>query len=160
MSYIGAVAVILAFLLLWREYSRFVDKRLLWCRTFLSAISDLYDKMRCFLESPRAWAEGYSDANLSECGFLDKLSDGADILDAYLSCRDRICIPESCDKMLKECFSRLGEGYIETELSIMDSALNDIKEEEKRISKDLPSRRKAVGAVLGAVATGIVILVI
>ena len=144
----------------WREYSALLGSELLWCRTFIGALSDMREKMRCYLDSPRAWAEGYKGGALEECGFLDLLRGGVGIADAYEGSRAGRNLSDVSDDILTDCFSRLGDGYLDTELSLIDAAIDKLSAEEKRAAAELPRKRKAMGAVLGACACGIVILVI
>lgn len=144
----------------WREYSLLLGAELLWCRAFVSALTDMRAKMRCYLDSPRAWAEGYCGGPLEECGFLDLLREGVGVAEAYRGTRANMSLSDICDTLITDCFSRLGEGYLDTELSLMDLTIDKLSSEEKRAAEELPRKRKAMGAVLGACACGIVILVI
>lgn len=159
MAYFGAVAIAFVVYIIWREYSAFLDGELSWCRCFLSALTDYRDKVRCYVETPRAWARDYSDARLSGCGFLDLITSGADFLEAYRECARSPYLTEATDSALSECFDRLGRGYIDTELEVLGIAIDKLTVEEHRLAESLAKRRKALGATLGAVASGIVILI-
>ena len=160
MGYIGAFAVILAVFMIWREYSGFLESELCWCRAFLDALMDMREKMRCYLDSPRVWAEGYCAKALEECGFLKALRDGMSITEAYGLARTGACFSESTDAVLTDCFARLGGGYLDTELEMLGSAIDKLGKEERLRTEELPRKKKVAGAVLGACASGIVILVI
>lgn len=160
MAYIGALAVIFAVFLIWREYSSYLDKELSACRAFLSAITDYREKVRCYLDSPREWAKNYDSELLDGCGFLGLLREGADFGEAYLETRDKLCLSDEADAILSSCFQRLGEGYLEGELEILALAIEKLGKEEAASSVEFVKKKKAVGAMLGAVAAGIVILII
>lgn len=159
MAYFGAAAIVIAVYIIWREYAVFLDGELSWCRCFLSALTDYRDKVRCYVETPRAWARDYSDARLSGCGFLDLITSGADFLEAYRECARSPYLTEATDSALSECFDRLGRGYIDTELEVLGIAIDKLTVEEHRLAESLAKRRKALGATLGAVVSGIVILI-
>ena len=159
MVYIGALAVIFAAFMIWREYAGYLDRELYWCREFLGAIRDLREKMKCYLDSPCEWAREYKSEALLRCGFRDKLLQGEDILVAYKSSRD-VCLSDKAGEILESCFEHLGEGYIDTELESIELAIAKLTEEEKCASAEIGRKRKVAGAFIGAFASGIVILVI
>ena len=160
MLYLGAIAVILGTYMIWREYAAYLDRELLSCRVFLRALVDYREKMKCYMDVPSSWALGYVDDELDVCGFLEMIKSGVDLYEAYTAKRDRFCLTDEVDEILSSCFSRLGEGYLETELEALESAIEKLTRVEKAISENLSKRRKATGAVLGACALGVVILVI
>ena len=160
MLYFGAIAVILGVYMIWREYSAYLDRELLSCRAFLHALTDYREKMKCYMYVPSSWAEGYSDENLSACGFLDMLKSGVDLPEAYRKARESLCVTDEVDKILTSCFGRLGEGYLDTELETLEIAIGKLSRAEGLMAENLSKRRKATGAVLGACALGAVILVI
>ena len=160
MVYLGAFAVIIAAFMVWREYVGYLEGELYWCREMLSALRDLREKMKCYLTSPSDWAIGYYSEGLLECGFLKRLSSKEDILCAYRSSRSDMCISDKADEILTACFSRLGEGYLDTELESLELAIGKLGEEEARATSESLRRRKVAGAFLGACASGIVIMVI
>lgn len=160
MTYIGVVAIIIGAFMIWREYSLFLEKELSACRAFLRAISDYRDKVKCYLDSPRGWALGYRDELLEECGFLQYLRDGEDMDEAYRSVKDSLCLSEAADEIIGSCFSRLGEGYLDTELEAIEIAIKKLEKEESVAADEVTRKRRAVGAALGAFASGTVILII
>lgn len=160
LPYIGAAVIIFAAFTVWREYAAFLERGVCWCRAFLAALCDLREKMKCYLDSPRSWAEGYEDGLLYECGFLERLRDGENLHEAYRASRRGACLSDTADEILDSCFRRLGEGYLDTELESVELAIEKLSGEEARGSEELVRRRKVAGAVLGACASGIVILVI
>ena len=159
MVYIGALSVIIAGFMIWREYVVYLDRELYWCRELLFAIKDLREKMKCYLKSPCEWAREYENEALSRCGFLDKLRQGEDIFVAYKSSRD-VCLSDKAKDILEGCFEHLGEGYIDTELESIELAIAKLSEEEKYASAEIGRKQRVAGAFLGAFASGIVILVI
>ena len=160
MVYFGAILVIFGAYTVWREYALFLDKDLLWCRTFLAALTDYREKVKCYMNTPAMWADGYTDKLLCECGFLDKLVDGANFSEAYADIRKLTHLTDNADAILSSCFERLGEGYLDVEIEILESAIDKLSREEKELAESLAKRRKAVGAMIGAFAVGMIILII
>lgn len=159
MSYFGAVLIILAAYTLWREYSEFLRTQLSACRCYLGAISDYREKIRCFARTPAEWASEYSDKALSDSGFLQALRESGNFAAAYEASGVKQVISGSVDEILRSCFDRLGEGYLDTESEILSAAINKLTREEAKISEAFHKRRKAAGAMLGACACGIVIFI-
>ncbi|MBQ7343458.1 MAG: hypothetical protein IJW53_01695 [Clostridia bacterium] len=160
MSYIGALAVIFAAFLIWKEYVSYLDGELAGCRAFLSALKDYRERVRCYLISPSEWASTYNDDLLTECGFLASVLEGVDLPRAYSSARESLNLSEDVDEILKECFGRLGNGYLDTELAVLDLAISGLAEIESQSSPEVRNKRRAAGALLGACVSGIVIIII
>lgn len=159
MLYIGAIGLIFSAYMMWREYASYLDKELLSCRAFLGALLDYREKMKCYMEVPGGWAEGYADDLLASCGFLDMLKSGAELPEAYSKAREKLCVADEIDKILTSCFARLGEGYLDTELETLELTIDKLTRQEGVMAENLSKRRKATGAVLGAFVFGVVILI-
>lgn len=160
MTYVGSLAVTLAILFAWHTYCSFLGEELSQTRAFLHALRDYREKMRCYLTSPSEWARVYSGVPPLLAELLKRVADGEPIDKAYSAVRERLCLPCDVDEVISSCFSRLGEGYLDTELAALDSAISRIVEREGRMADDMARRCKVAGALLGACAVGIVILVI
>lgn len=160
MVYIGAFVVVAAAFMIWREYVGYLDGELYWQREMLRALMDLREKMKCYLTTPADWARDYDSKGLSDCGFLGRLCDNEDILSAYRAIKSGICISDKADEILVFCFSRLGDGYLDTELESLELAIAKLSEEESVASSEAVRRRKVAGAFIGAFAAGIVIMIV
>ena len=158
MIYFGAVAVFLAAYMTWRVYSDSLFSELDICRRLLAALTDYRDKIKCYMDTPKMWAIEYFDDVLTRCGFLSCLASGGDFSSAYSVLKDNVTLGQDVDGVWMECFGRLGEGYLDTEIEILNVAIDKLKVEEGRMSEAFVGKKKASGAVLGAVASGIVIL--
>lgn len=160
LPYIGATVMILSAFYIWKIYVLYLERIHLFSRAFLAALTDLREKMRCYLDSPRAWSQGYRDPLLEECGFLRRVRDGEDISAVYRDVRERIDLACEVDDLLLGCFSRLGEGYLDTELEAISAGIDKLRLHVDRYGEELTKKRKVAGALIGACASGIVILVI
>ena len=155
----GCFLIISAALLAWRNYRAYLIEELDFVRAFLGALEDYRRGVGCYLAPLSRWAESYADERLSAVGFLDGLREG-DAGAAYKAVRGRCYLPDKVDEILDCTFSRLGAGYLDGELAVLDDAIARLSSEEKRIAEELSKRKKVAGALLGAVAVGAVILVI
>ena len=157
MLYLGALAIITAAYLVWREYNAYLGARLAVCHALRLAVCDLGEKMRCYLSSPREWAEEYSDELISV--FLDGLRRGDDVMESYERLRATVRPTADTDGTVRACLMHLGEGSIETELESISLAAEKLEREESRLTEELPKKRRATGAILGASALGIVLFI-
>lgn len=160
MTYIGTLVVIIAVFMAWRGYCRYLCDELKDTRAFLRAVEDYRESMRCYLCTPADWARKYSDDRLAASGFLKKVADGADLLTTYRESRGSYCLSDKTDESLESCFCDFGGGDLTAELANLDTALAKIKSEEQSLTDGFGNRKKVAGALLGACAVGIVILVI
>ena len=158
MLYLGAMTVIFAAFLIWKEYSSYLSGQLQICRSFLDALRDFSEKVRCYLTSPKEWAGEYSDEHIQ--GFLDAVGGGESLLLAYAKEKSGWCIAQSFDDALVACFSRIGDGDLTAEIGTLEIAIGKLSRAESTLAEELVKKRKAVGAILGACASGIVILII
>lgn len=160
MTYIGAFAVILGVFMSWRGYCSYLKEQLLFTKAFLDALKDYREKMKCYLKPLVAWAFEYSDEQLLSVGFLGAIREGKNVSLAYLESSEHCYLPNKVDSVLESLFSHLGEGYLETELENLDAAILKLDAEAKRMTDELSQRKKVAGSLLGALAVGVVILVI
>lgn len=160
MLYIGALAVIIAAFMIWKEYVFYLGGELACCRAFLRALRDYRDRVRCYLDSPAAWARAYEDEILSECGFLASVAEGTEISEAYLRARRFLSPDDGTDAILRECFGRLGDGYLETELAVLDFAISELAKAEAQRSPEVQNKQRAAGAFIGACVSGLIIMII
>lgn len=160
MKYIGICAVIFSVFMIWRSYTSYLACELGYTSAFLRALRDYREKMKCYLSSPSEWARGFSDEELSAIGFTERVRDGESLISAYRAVKHGIFLSKKTDEILTSCFERLGEGYLDTELEALETAISKIESEEAMIAEEMPKRQKAAGALLGACAVGTVILII
>ena len=160
MKYVGAIVLIIAVFAAWRIYCSFLGAQLDSVRSFLSALSDYREKVRCYLCAPAEWASAYADKDTAVSELTAQLADGKGFLEAYESVKDRFYLTQKADDALRTCLSRLGTGYLETELEVLASGIDSLDREERHLCEEVERRRRAVGALLGAIAMGMVILII
>ena len=160
MIYIGAFIVILAAFSAWRCYSSFLLEEIGYTRAFLSALSDYREKMKCYLKSPMDWASDYVKSDSTIVAFLGRVRDGEQFVAAYTDSKDGYYLPKRVDEVLESCFSGLGDGYLETELEVVESAIGELTAIERGMADEISKRQRASGALLGAFAVGLVILVL
>ena len=127
---------------------------------FLAFIRNMKERMECYLELPADWAVGFKSPELERTEFLLYVRDGMNVAEAYEKCESSLCICDEAKDTLKALFDRFGEGYLDTELSLIKSSIEKLSEIEASLKTENGNKIKAVGAMLGAVAIGIVVLVI
>ena len=80
--------------------------------------------------------------------------------EAYLRARRFLSPDAGTDAILRECFGRLGDGYLETELAVLDFAISELAEAEAQRSPEAQNKRRAAGAFIGACVSGFIIMII
>lgn len=158
MYLMGVAFLSVATLMIWRAYASYLSAEKRSCAAFLSAIEDMKEKMRCYLYSPREWAVGYKSDCLSSSGFLSALSDGKSLAEAYETSKECLQICKRADEILADLFSRCGEGYLDGEIAMLDSAIVNLSAVKNDMEAQNSKKTKAAGALLGAVAAGMAIL--
>lgn len=158
MHLLGGALVALAVFIVWRVYSSYLCSEKLCCEAFLFALSDMREKMKCYMSSPREWAEGYSSDKLASSGFIGALCNGESLADAYEIGKSHLQLSRETDEVLCDLFSRLGGGYLEGELMALDSAIAKLSAIRDGMQTQNGKRTRAVGALLGAIAAGAILL--
>ena len=160
MILIGACLLLLFSFLIWKEYAAYLSRGTKELREFIRFLECMREKMGCYLETPSEWIDGFTAEELERSGFLQRIKDGEDIFSAYTGCKESLCLCDDAVLILDDMFSHLGNGYLDTETAIIKASLDKLSKLEEVSKKDNENRTKAVGAVIGAVAIGIVILIL
>ena len=77
-----------------REYSKYMKKRALECKAFLSFIAHMRVQVGCFLRPVKELAAGFSSPMLEKAGFIRALGDSDCILSAYKRCEPALSLSE------------------------------------------------------------------
>ena len=77
MKYIGIFLLLIAAAATSREYSKYMKKRALECKAFLSFIAHMRVQVGCFLRPVKELAAGFSSPMLEKAGFIRALGDDA-----------------------------------------------------------------------------------
>ena len=160
MLFLGVLLLILLTFIVWREYAYCQRLRLSQLSEFLSFIKNMKERMECYLEAPGAWINGYESQELERIGFIKNIRERKELLVAYESCKEGLLIDNEASCVIEALFSELGEGYLDSELEVIESALEKLSRIEASMASESEKKIKTAGALLGAVAAGIVILVI
>jgi hypothetical protein len=118
------------------------------------------DRMECYLETPSSWIDEFEYCELERIGFVSDIREGGDLLSAYEKRKSALCIGKEAENIISNMLSELGDGYLGTELNIINSALDKLSKIESAVSSERENKARAAGALLGAVAAGVVILII
>lgn len=160
MLFIGIALMLLCAFFAWREYTLYLGRELSELAEFISFFKTMRERMKCYLEPPSAWIHNYSTPELLRVGFIGYIRDGADLCSAYTMCEGELCISDEARAVIRDMLSAQGGGYLEGELSAIDTAVDKLSLIEKRTREDHGNKSRAAGAVIAAVSIGIVILVI
>ena len=160
MVFIGASLLILFAFLVWKEYAGYLNKGTRELEEFVRFIETMKERMECYLETPGVWVPDFTADELERLGFLESIRNGNDVNTAYAECKDLLCICNDAREILDELFSHLGNGYLDTELGIINSSLGKLTKIKDAFRTEKENKTKAMGAMIGAVAIGIIILIL
>ncbi len=156
----GSVLVVLAAIVLGREYSKYAVKRCAQGDGFVLFLIHIKGEISRFLTTPDGFLRGFECEALAEVGFLSALAERADLDAAYRQSEGRLSLPAEARDCLSEFFSDFGMDYKDGEIKrceVYAERLGRIIEEDKCA---LLKNVKLVRAILCAAALGIVILLI
>ena len=125
---------------------------------FLSALRHLRDGMRCYLKTPTEALSDFKSEGLSRIGFLPIGDEG--IGAAFSRCSDHSHMSRDAKALLGECFSRLGDGYLDDELLRLDGYIARLEELSLKEEAEGARRGKVLTVVFTAAAMLVVILTV
>ena len=124
---LGICILLFTSILISRELVTRRRRRLAVCEELLRFVAFLRLQIGCFLRPvPEAVAEFNSD-ELSACGFLP-LGSEVDISAAFSSSDAPAIVGDECARIMDSLFSSLGKGYLDNEISLIDTHYRQLSE--------------------------------
>lgn len=160
MKYIGAFTVLLAAVLISREYGRYIKRRAVQCDEFLSFIAYMRIQIACFLRPIKEIAAGFYASELEQIGFLKALNDGQGLYDAYKSTEKFLFLSPREREVLETLFSSLGECYLDDGIRIIDSSYAEMERLCRIIKEERPKKARLAATLSVTVSIGFLILVL
>ena len=160
MLFVGVLILIGCLFFAWREYALYLGREMRQTAELSAFLRHVRDRMNCYLEPISGWIGEYSTPELESLGFLATLRDGADIRGAFDACSGEMCVSSEVADVFFDTLCEMGDGDLERELSVLDEAVDKLSSVGGRVSEDYKNKIKASGAMLAAVAIGVVVLVI
>ena len=160
MLFIGIFMLIGCLFFLWREYTIYLGREMRQTDELSAFLRYMRDRMSCYLEPISAWIGEYSTPELERLGFLGALRDGVDVREAFDNFSDEMCISREVIDAFSGAVRDMGEGDLEGEVSILNTAVDKLSSVGGRVSEDYKNKIKASGAMLAAVAVGVIVLII
>ncbi len=160
MQYIGQISVMLAFLLLSREYTKYMKKRVRECEELLSFIAHLRTELGCYLSPVREAALSFDSPILNAVGFSDAVKNTENLYLAYQKIKKRLSISEEESKPLEALFSSLGKGYLEDEIKLICVCEEKVQKNVEEITRQAPKNIKLISTLSVTAAIGFFILII
>ena len=145
---------------IWKEYTSFLGRESRELSELIAFVKNTRERMKCYLEPPSAWIAAYSTPELERVGFFTEMREGRDIEAAYIASAENMCVDDDVKSAFSTMISEMGEGYLESEISAIDAALDKLCAIEKRVANDFHNKNRAAGAMLAAITVGVIILVI
>ena len=159
MKIFGMFFVVISAMIFAFERTSADDRRLRVLLELTKFIERLRIDIGCYLKPVSDIAAAFSSDTLSELGFLSDIREmGAD--KAYVRLEEKKILRDEEKRILSGFFSRLGEGYAEDELKLIDSALQELSALIKVEREKAPKRKKLFLTLSCAGALALIILLI
>lgn len=151
----GGALIMLSALLVGREYSKFVDKRIDEMSGFLSLIEHARGEISSYLAFGGGLFARFENEALEKCGFLPLLREGCEACDAFDRSSASLSLSASQRKDLRDFFSRFGSEYAEAEIekttAFLEKFKKDLERERENLTKSLSiARALLLGGALWA----------
>lgn len=156
----GIALIMIAALLVSREYEKYLDKRVCEYRGLVAMISHAESEIAKSLAYGEGLWRTFHDDALEKCGLLPLLREGEGISSAFGKIKEKTSLTSEAKEKISVLFAGLGKGYAESELK----TINDIKEsltvrlkyEEESAEKNLKiARALLLGGALTAAIMGV-----
>ena len=158
MKLFGLALLLLGALIISREYTRYVRKRIAECEGFIAFIKYMRLEMRSFLRPPREIGRGYSDESIAP--FLNALESEESIYSAYSASRRSFSLSREEHTALEELFSSIGLCYAEDGVRLIDSSLERLEGCREELLSDGVRGARVFQTVSAALSVGLFILLI
>ena len=154
------ISLFLALFILAREHRRLLLARLSELRAFLDFVRHIRIEIGCYMSPPDKLCRGFSSPLLSEIGFLPKIESGDSLLDAYIFVSEKLSLHEGEREILYRLFSKLGDGYLEDTVKLIDEAENKLSPILSELEEETPKQIKLSSVLFATGGVGTVLLLI
>ena len=159
MKIFGMALILFAAFAFAREKSRAAERKI----AVLEEIFRLADTMKleigCYLRPIGEIVSSFTSPVLSELGFIsDFVSLGA--YEAYLRLQSHLTLSEEEKKLLSSFFSRVGKGYADEEIKLIEMFLTQLSLILKKEREKLPKEKKLSATLSCAAALAVIILLV
>ena len=157
MKYVGMAVILCGVMLFCREYVFYRRKRLCECEGFASLLLYMRTKLSCYLFTMREVGENFECEALLRVGLLSALKECGSAEEAYTNIRDRLSISREADGILMDLFKKLGTGYLDDEISLIDMAHTELLKITEAERRDTPKDLKIALTLSTSVGIGLII---
>ena len=158
MKLLGLALLLICALVISREYSRYLKKRIAECEGFISLITHMRLEMKCFLRPPRDIGRGFESTAINS--FISALEGEESVYLAYSKSRPSFSLTVEERAPLEELFSSIGVCYADDGVRLIDEALERLEELRGRLTSDGLRGARVFKTVSAAVSVGLFILFI
>lgn len=159
MKFAGAFLLLVSAVFFSYEKCSKLQRRLIIIEELLRFIERVRFEICCYLKPIADIADEFSSEILSETGFLaDVRKYGAH--KAYINLRPLLMLQEKENKTLDNFFSRIGTGYAEEEIKLIDRTVSQLSDFLLSEREKLPKQKKLNLTLSCAASLAVVILLI
>jgi hypothetical protein len=158
MKLLGLALLLICALVISREYSRYVKKRIAECDGFISFIKHMRLEMKCFLRPPKDIGRGFESSAINF--FISALEGEESVYLAYSKSCSALSLSLEERAPLEELFSSIGLCYADDGVRLIDEALERLEMLRGRLTTDGLRGTRVFKTVSAAVSVGLFILFI
>ena len=160
MKYIGIILFMGAFFLISEEYRKRAERRLCETEDFLAFIEHIRLQMGCFLARPREYLADFAKETFKRTGFCELVESGMSLSEAFSEIFPRLSLRHEEKELLAELFSRLGDGYLEDGIKLLDEGIERLGGLCGQLRESTKKNVKLVSALSATFSVGILFLVL
>ncbi len=159
MKFLGMALILFAAVVFTNEKNRTREERLLVLENIFRLAEQMKIEIGCYLRPIGEIVSSFSSPTLSRLGFISDFS-ALGAYGAYLKLEKRLSLKEEEKKLLGAFFSRLGKGYAEDEIKLIESFSAELSLILKNERERLPKEKKLSATLSCAGALALIILLV
>ena len=144
----GIALVMISALLVSREYSRRLDRRISEYRGLVDLIAYAECEITKSLSHGSGLWQGFSDVALEKCGLLPLLRKGESLKSAFDKCKGKTALSTEASERISELFAPLGRGYRDAEIRLLGEIKDSLSKELDTESESAEKNKKIAKALL------------
>ena len=160
MKYIGIILFMGAVMFFSDEYRKRAWRELSEAEDFLSFISHIRLQMGCFLAEPKDFFQNFSSENFDRIDFGSLVASGMSLSEAFSAVSEQLSLREEDKDTLGELFSRLGDGYLDDGIKLLDSTYQRFEKRCESIRAETKKNSRIVAVTSASISVGVLLLIL
>ena len=144
----GIALVMISALLVSREYSRRLDRRISEYRGLVDLIAYAECEITKSLAHGVGLWQGFSEDALEKCGLLPLLREGESLKNAFDKCKGKMALSAEASDRISAMLAPLGRGYRDSEIRLLGEIKDGLSKELDIESESAEKNKKIAKALL------------